>query len=52
MAKEKTTDLTVYGTEKSTLLETAKPYVVSKQLADTLVKKGAASLKPVKAKEK
>lgn len=47
MSKE---EVKVYGSEKSKLLKTNVPYMVSKTLADTLVKKGAASLKPIKEK--
>jgi len=42
--------VTVYGTEKAKL-ETGKAYVVTEQHAEKLVKKGSASLKPIKAKE-
>lgn len=40
----------VYGSEKSSL-ETGKAYNVSEKLAQTLVTKGAATLKAPKAKE-
>ena len=37
--------VTVYGTEKSVSMKTGQSYMVSKTLADTVVKKGEATLK-------
>ena len=46
------TPVTVYGTEKSIYLKTGQAYIVSPDLAQTLIKKGQATLEQVEEKPK